>query len=281
MAGRIGISGQSVSKWEKGECLPDVWNLMLLARLFRVSIDSLLLAESRCAMGFVRETTMDSQPAGVDVYKMPASLYIRAYADGAAFIQGKMRGMGAFRIYSEFFHACAGLSNGGEWRTGDGGFRHGCARIGLCVYADHAYINRISFIRPPFRGKPPRKGGLCMNQYVLWKVQYFIGFRMSFCVNPRPAYIRQCLTVHNPKFRIGYSRCPSLCFHSPSAAGWCACRCCAFPGVRRSIYLSPAWFPITYQTESYRNPHILNLPIAYFHYGGYNQHKRGEHIPHL
>lgn len=162
LAERIGISGQAVSKWEKGECLPDVYNLKLLARLYRVSIDELLYIddgktervietikigeaafeiiekpetilagkilyakdfdnsidkalssadeaerwlvcgkvvdnilpvsdiivsvnfwheESRRALGFVRETTEKVQPDGVDIYKIPASLYIRAYTD--------------------------------------------------------------------------------------------------------------------------------------------------------------------------------------------------------
>ncbi|MCL2488543.1 MAG: helix-turn-helix domain-containing protein [Oscillospiraceae bacterium] len=162
VAAKIGVSGQAVSKWEKGECLPDVYNLKLLGRLYRVSLDDLLdtgeegtekvvetvkiggaafeivekpaaifagkivyakdfggnmhqalssvdetqkrlacekaagcvlpicditlsvnfwLEESRRAMGFVRETATADQPEGVDVYKMPASLYIRAYTD--------------------------------------------------------------------------------------------------------------------------------------------------------------------------------------------------------
>ena len=164
VAAKIGVSGQAVSKWEKGECLPDVHNLKLLGRLYRVSVDSLLgmngnncervvetihiggavfeivekpatilagrilyakdfddniehaieslpedqrwLAcekvtgclrpvcditlsvdfwheEKRRAMGFVRETATENQPEGIDVYKMPASLYIRAYTSPA------------------------------------------------------------------------------------------------------------------------------------------------------------------------------------------------------
>ncbi len=161
LAAKIGVSGQAVSKWEKGECLPDVYNFKLLARLYRVSVDDLLdvedekaekvieiikigeaifeiikkpetilagrilyakdfgsidkalmsedekqrwlacgkvvdcllpvcditlsvnfwLEESKRAMGFVRETTAQEQPEGVDVYKIPESLYIRAYTD--------------------------------------------------------------------------------------------------------------------------------------------------------------------------------------------------------
>ena len=158
---KINVSGQAVSKWEKGECLPDVINLNLLARLYRVPIDELLDIENKgtekvvetikigsaifeiverpetmlagkivyednaidinqaldgfdesqrqlafdsvidpvlpiCdihlsinfwkhghqrGMGFMRETTAEKQPEGVDVFKMPASLYIRAYTD--------------------------------------------------------------------------------------------------------------------------------------------------------------------------------------------------------
>ena len=164
VAAKIGVSGQAVSKWEKGECLPDVYNLKLLGRLYRVSVDSLLdvdggsceqvaetiqiggavfeivekpatllagrilyakdfgnsienalaslpeeqrwLAcekvtdctqpvcditlsvnfwhkEKHRALGFVRETMTENQPEGIDVYKMPASLYIRAYTSQA------------------------------------------------------------------------------------------------------------------------------------------------------------------------------------------------------
>ncbi len=44
---RIGVSEQAVSKWENGECLPDVYNLKLLSHIFRVSADSLLNNELR------------------------------------------------------------------------------------------------------------------------------------------------------------------------------------------------------------------------------------------
>lgn len=163
---RIGVSEQAVSKWENGECLPDVYNLKLLAQILHVSVDSLLdtemqnpektvetitIGEARFeivekpktvfagkivyakdfsnedgfnsaidslteedkqnalsklresvlpiydvtlsvnfwldikqrAYGFVREVMTDEQPDGVDVYIMPASLFIRAYTDKA------------------------------------------------------------------------------------------------------------------------------------------------------------------------------------------------------
>ncbi|MDE5991575.1 MAG: helix-turn-helix domain-containing protein [Oscillospiraceae bacterium] len=42
------------------------------------------LSEKKRAYGFVREVSNENQPDGVDVYKMPASLYIRAYTDNSA-----------------------------------------------------------------------------------------------------------------------------------------------------------------------------------------------------
>ena len=35
----------------------------------------------RRGMGFMRETTTEKQPEGVEIFKMPASLFIRAYTD--------------------------------------------------------------------------------------------------------------------------------------------------------------------------------------------------------
>lgn len=42
---RIGVSEQAVSKWENGECLPDVYNLKLLGEILHVSVDRLLDTE--------------------------------------------------------------------------------------------------------------------------------------------------------------------------------------------------------------------------------------------
>lgn len=166
IAFRIGVSEQAVSKWENGECLPDVYNLKVLGQLLHISVDTLLATESdnfervietikiggaefeivekpetilagkviyakdyedidgfNCAIeavtgeekqvvlnsirenilpvtdihlsvnfwldeksrafGFVREVATEEQPEGVDIYTMPASLYIKAYTDRA------------------------------------------------------------------------------------------------------------------------------------------------------------------------------------------------------
>ena len=41
----LGVSEQAVSKWETGECLPDVYNLKLIGQLFGISVDYLLDSE--------------------------------------------------------------------------------------------------------------------------------------------------------------------------------------------------------------------------------------------
>lgn len=45
LASRLGISRQSVSKWERAEASPDTDNLIALAKLYGVSLDQLLLDE--------------------------------------------------------------------------------------------------------------------------------------------------------------------------------------------------------------------------------------------
>lgn len=45
LAAKIGISRQAVSKWERAEASPDTDNLILLARLYGVSLDELLRTE--------------------------------------------------------------------------------------------------------------------------------------------------------------------------------------------------------------------------------------------
>ena len=42
LAARIGVSRQAVSKWERAEASPDTDNLILLARLYGLSLDELV-----------------------------------------------------------------------------------------------------------------------------------------------------------------------------------------------------------------------------------------------
>ena len=43
LAGRLGVSRQAISKWERAESSPDTDNLIALARLYGISLDGLLL----------------------------------------------------------------------------------------------------------------------------------------------------------------------------------------------------------------------------------------------
>ena len=47
LAEKIGVSRQAISKWERAEASPDTDNLVLLAKLYDVSLDELLLGEKR------------------------------------------------------------------------------------------------------------------------------------------------------------------------------------------------------------------------------------------
>lgn len=46
---RMNVSRQAITKWESGEGLPDIGNLMVLSRMFKLSIDDLLSEEKALA----------------------------------------------------------------------------------------------------------------------------------------------------------------------------------------------------------------------------------------
>jgi transcriptional regulator with XRE-family HTH domain len=46
LAGKIGISRQAVSKWERGESSPDTDNLLALATVYDLTIDEMLYSEN-------------------------------------------------------------------------------------------------------------------------------------------------------------------------------------------------------------------------------------------
>ncbi len=47
LAGKLGISRQAVSKWERGEASPDLDNLIILSKLYGVSIDSMINPDAK------------------------------------------------------------------------------------------------------------------------------------------------------------------------------------------------------------------------------------------
>ena len=42
IAEKLGVSRQTIAKWERGECLPDIENVIALADIYEVTIDSLV-----------------------------------------------------------------------------------------------------------------------------------------------------------------------------------------------------------------------------------------------
>jgi len=42
LADKLGVSRQAISKWEREEGLPDLYNIKKLAEIFKVSVDELI-----------------------------------------------------------------------------------------------------------------------------------------------------------------------------------------------------------------------------------------------
>ena len=74
---RLNVSRQAVTKWESGEGLPDIGNLMVLSRMFKVSIDDLLSEEKALAEKlFLYESAVAydiDQPRDFDINLLCAS----------------------------------------------------------------------------------------------------------------------------------------------------------------------------------------------------------------
>ncbi|MEK5035149.1 helix-turn-helix domain-containing protein [Paenibacillus sp. FSL R7-0302] len=63
LASILGVSHQAVSKWEQGDCLPDIGVLLKLGRVFGKSVEELLLGES--VSGGSASETIISPPIGL------------------------------------------------------------------------------------------------------------------------------------------------------------------------------------------------------------------------
>lgn len=67
LAEKLGISRQAVSKWERAEASPDTDNLILLARLYGVSLDELLRTEDEIPRPDPEQLD-DEKPSGREEY---------------------------------------------------------------------------------------------------------------------------------------------------------------------------------------------------------------------
>ncbi len=67
LADRIGVSRQAVSKWERAEASPDTDNLVLLARLYRVSLDALLATDGPLTGGALNMPVNPADDSGISM----------------------------------------------------------------------------------------------------------------------------------------------------------------------------------------------------------------------
>lgn len=74
LAEKIGVSRQAVSKWERSEASPDTDNLIMLARLYEVSLDELLRTEDEIPQPELEEAVIPAEetaPEG-EIIEQPA-----------------------------------------------------------------------------------------------------------------------------------------------------------------------------------------------------------------
>ena len=89
VATKIGVSEQALSKWENGICLPDVYNLKLLALVLNVSVDCLLDTENETAEKVIEAINING--AVFEIVEKPAAIlagkiiYAKDFSDIAAF----------------------------------------------------------------------------------------------------------------------------------------------------------------------------------------------------
>ena len=88
LANALGVTNQSVSKWESGQCCPDIQLLPAIAELFEVSVDELL--GCNCAKGLgdiclnIKDyfTSLPEKESFENAYRLAALLHEIAVTDG-------------------------------------------------------------------------------------------------------------------------------------------------------------------------------------------------------
>lgn len=117
VAEKIGVSGQAVSKWENGECLPDCFNLKELGEIYGISLDILLETKNSEDIKYVsakieqladefiwakqkRDTPYVHRDLGDDLWKMWKGIYFIETGNKA--LQERDKKVGNLRICSEY-----------------------------------------------------------------------------------------------------------------------------------------------------------------------------------
>ena len=88
LANALGVTNQSVSKWESGQCCPDIQLLPAIAELFEVSVDELLGCSSAKGLGDIclnlksYFTALPEKESFENAYRLAALLHEIAVTDG-------------------------------------------------------------------------------------------------------------------------------------------------------------------------------------------------------
>ena len=88
LANALGVTNQSVSKWESGQCCPDIQLLPAIAELFEVSVDELLGCSSAKGLGDICINIKDyfsalpEKESFENTYRLAALLHEIAVTDG-------------------------------------------------------------------------------------------------------------------------------------------------------------------------------------------------------
>lgn len=92
LAEKLGISRQAVSKWERAEASPDTDNLILLARLYGVSLDELLKTEDEIPMPESSERSMETVLAEHSGTEAPQDIFRERYSEKEDWEKGERYG---------------------------------------------------------------------------------------------------------------------------------------------------------------------------------------------
>ena len=88
LAGALGVTNQAVSKWESGQCCPDIQLLPALAGLFEISVDELLGCKPLHNINIICQiiktyfTFLPEKESFEKVYRLAAQLHEVAVTDG-------------------------------------------------------------------------------------------------------------------------------------------------------------------------------------------------------
>ena len=106
VAAKICVSEQALSKWENGDCLPDLYNLTLLARALHVSTDYLLDTEAEITV-----ETVKIGSAVFEVVEKPAAIFAGKILQAKDFPDMQGFYSAVELLENEGFAACNALSD--------------------------------------------------------------------------------------------------------------------------------------------------------------------------